>query len=363
MVPVATAALPPGAASIFEDELGALDDDDEQEGATAQGAPGVKPGPAAMPPELSLSDAEIERRFHHEPGSLGPASVGTASAGALVNGVQMPKGERWQLLDPGRAWGTQETVDALVRCIDRVNLRFPGAPPLAVGHISARNGGHLSPHRSHQSGRDADIGYYYKTGTRPFVRASADNLDLPRTWALLKAALTETTVDMIFIDRGVQRVLADFAAQSGESAAFVDQVFQVRGKNPAAVIRHVRGHDNHIHFRFHNPIAEAMGQRVARFVTLQHAPAVVAASQAETAGYAQIRARSGDTLVILARRYGTSVEEIQRANRLPGNAIRAGVVYRIPQKNAPARPVAKVAQRRPAPKPAGAKPAASAPER
>src|SRR4029077_1998203 len=113
--------------------------------------------------------------------------------------------------------------------------------------------------------------------------------------------------------------------------------------------------DNHIHFRFHNPVAEAMGRRVARFVVIPRAlpPAVGAASQAETAGYAQIRAGSGDTLVILARRYGTTVEEIQHANRLAGNAIRAGVVYKIPQKAAPApppRPVrapAKLAQRKP----------------
>ena len=119
-----------------------------------------------------------------------------------------------------------------------------------------------------------------------------------------------------------------------------------------------------------------MGRRVARFVVVPRAPAPgvrVAASQAETAGFAQIRARSGDTLVVLARRYGTSVEDIQRANGLAGNAIRAGFVYKIPQKAAPlppAKPVkapAKVAQRKPSMKvPApkqGARSGASAPER
>jgi penicillin-insensitive murein endopeptidase len=252
-----------------------------------------------------------------------------------------------------------------VHCIHRVHQRFAGAPPLVIGHLSARNGGRLSPHKSHQSGRDADVGYYYKAGPRSFVHATEDNLDLPRTWALVKAAVTETTVEMILVDRAVQRVLSDYAQRSGEDPAFLDEVFQVRGKNPRAPIRHVHGHDNHIHFRFHNPAAEAMGQRVARFVTIPRAPApaVVAASQAEAAGYATIRARSGDTLVILARRYGTTVEEIQRANRLPGNAIRAGVVYRIPQKVAPKpAPAQRVAQRKAAPaKAAGGKPGASAP--
>jgi penicillin-insensitive murein endopeptidase len=358
-----------------EDEQAALDDDDEDAARP--------PGPGALPPTspvVTLSDAEIDYRFHHDLASLGPASVGPASAGALVNGVQMPQGEHWQVRDPARAWGTQETVDALVHSIERVNQLYPAAPPLHIGHLSARNGGHLWPHKSHQSGRDADIGYYYKGGVRPFIRATEDNLDMPRTWALVKAALKETTVEMILVDRSVQRLLSDYAAANGEDLAFLDEVFQIRGRNARAPIRHIKGHDNHIHFRFHNPLAEAMGRRVARFVAIPKAPAFpprVASSQAtpaEAPGYAQIRAHSGDTLVILARRYGTTVEEIQRANGLAGNAIRAGIVYRIPQKGAPApapKPAihhapAKVAQRRPAkavvPSP-GAKPATSAPER
>jgi len=345
------------AAATSADEIAALDDEEDE-------TPGADPAgslPPSRPEGPRLTDAEVDHRFHHDLPSLGPASIGPASAGALVNGVPMPPGEHWRLLDPGRAWGTQETVDYLVHAIERVNERFPGAPPLAIGHLSAKNGGHLSPHRSHQSGRDADIGYYYKAGPRLFVRASEDNLDLPRTWALIRTALKESTIDMIFIDRAVQRVLADYAVRSGEDVAFVDQVFQVRGKNAAAPIRHVKGHDNHIHFRFHNPLAEEMGRRVARFVVIPRAPAApaapagVPAGPGEAVGYAQIRAHSGDTLVILARRYGTTVEEIQHANRLGGNAIRAGVVYRIPQKAAPkpagrvpSRPPTRVAQRRPA---------------
>jgi penicillin-insensitive murein endopeptidase len=350
-----------------DDEQSALDDDDDDEQSPSLAVP---PGSLAV----TLSDVEVDHRFHHELASLGPASVGAASAGVLVNGVQMPQGEHWSVRDPGHAWGTQETVDALVHCIERVNQRYPGAPPLHIGHLSAKSGGHLSPHKSHQSGRDADIGYYYKSGIHPFIHATEANLDLPRTWALIKAAIKETTVEMILVDRSVQRLLADYAAQNGEDASFLDEVFQIRGKNARAVIRHIKGHDNHIHFRFHNPVAEAMGRRVARFVVVPKAPARgvrVAASQAETAGYAQIRARSGDTLVILARRYGTSVEEIQRANGLGGNAIRAGVVYRIPQKAAPPPPLkigkapGRVAQRRPVLKAPGqgAKAGTSAPVR
>jgi penicillin-insensitive murein endopeptidase len=337
-------AFAPGAT---DDELSALDDDDEEPDAGVAATPGAPPGPgAAAPtsPALALSDAEIEQRYHQDPASLGPISVGRASAGLLVNGVQMQKSERIELLDPGHAWGTRETVDALVHIIDRVNERYPGTGPLSIGHLSARNGGHLSPHVSHQSGRDADVGYYYRTAARAFVRANEQNLDLPRTWALVRAAVKETDVEMILVDRGVQKLLADYASANGEDPAFVDAVFQIRGRNARAPVRHVKGHDNHLHFRFHNPVAEEMGRRVARFVR-PPAPAVVHASQAEVAGvvFMPHRARSGDTLVILAKRYGTTVEEIQRVNGLKSNALRAGVVYRIPQKAAPRAPAGKPA--------------------
>jgi murein endopeptidase/LysM repeat protein len=363
-VPAASAEAPPAdppaaATPAADEELAALEDDDGDDQEDSAGPP------ATSSPLLALSDDEIEKRFKQDAASLGSISVGRPSAGVLVNGVQMPRSDRWVLLDPGRAYGTQETVDALARCIDRVNERFPGAPPLSIGHISAKAGGHLSPHVSHQAGRDADVGYYYRAGTRPFVHATEQNLDLPRTWALVRAALKETHVDMIFMDASVQRLLAAYATANGEDPAFVDASFQVRGKNARAPVRHIHGHDNHIHFRFHSPIAEEMGRRVARFVPIPHEKTRVASSSsggggAKETGFAPIKARSGDTLVILARRYGTTVEEIQRANGLRSNAIRAGVVYRIPQKVAPGPPparthhgahVALVAHKAPQPKP------------
>jgi murein endopeptidase len=364
--PPAAAEPPPAGPAVaaapgVDAEVAALEDDDGDDQDDSAGPP------PASSPLLALSDDEIEKRFKEDAPSLGSISVGRPSAGVLVNGVQMPESDRWVLLDPGRAWGTRETVDALARCIDRVNERFPGAPPLSIGHISAKNGGHLSPHVSHQAGRDADVGYYYRAGTaKPFVHATEQNLDLPRTWALVRAALKETHVDMIFMDASIQRLLAAYALVNGEDPAFVDASFQVRGKSARAPIRHIHGHDNHIHFRFHSPIAEELGRRVARLVPIPHEKVRVAASSGAGAtemGFAQIRAKSGDTLVILAKRYGTSVEEIQRANGLKGNAIRAGVVYRIPQKVAvkpppPARThasrgahVALVARKAPPPKP------------
>jgi LysM repeat protein len=46
--------------------------------------------------------------------------------------------------------------------------------------------------------------------------------------------------------------------------------------------------------------------------------------------YQMHRVRAGQTLGHLARRYGTSIRAIQRANNLHGTLIRAGRTYRIP---------------------------------
>ena len=331
--PAAAVAAPPSS-----DALGTMDDDVD-DGLDEYGDGDVSPpGTPPKSPALALSDAEIRERLKKDPSSMGSISVGRASAGALVNGVQMPKGEHWDLTSPSCAWGTKETVDSLTHVINKVNAQFPGSQSVQIGHISAKDGGHLSPHVSHQAGRDVDVGYYYRTITpRGFANANDGNLDYPRTWALVRAALKDTDVEWIFMDTAIQRGLAQYAVSIGEDTAWLDDIFQVRGKNGRSIIRHAKGHGTHLHIRFHNPVAEELGRRCA-FLLPPRSPAAHALASAHAAAgttYAQHRARSGDTLVVLARHYGTTIEEIQRANGLKSIALKQGVVYRIPQKSAP----------------------------
>lgn len=296
--------------------------------------------PARPKARLTLTDKEIAERLRKDPASLGSMSVGLASAGALFNGVQMPRSNKWELLDPGNAWGTKETVEMLARAIERVHERFPGSPTLPIGHLSARRGGALSPHKSHQSGRDVDIGYFHLDGARhQFIRAGADNLDLERTWAFVKVLVKETDVEMILVDTSLQKLLAAHALAKGEDPAFVDAVFQSRGKSPNPFVRYAPGHLNHLHIRFLNPIAQELGKHAH--------PALAKTGAAPATTYVLHKARSGDVLVHLANHYGTTIEAIQQANGLKGTALQIGAVYKIPSK-APAKPTAAAA---PAPRP------------
>jgi penicillin-insensitive murein endopeptidase len=323
--PLTAAPLPapPPPEAVDEAHDDEPDDDVEDDDATT-----------AEPAEPSqLDDAELAERVAKDPASLGSMSIGRPSAGLLVNGVQMGPSPRWTLTDPARAWGTEESVRELSRCIDVVHERFPGSPPIAIGHLSARGGGHLSPHRSHQSGRDVDVGYYLDGSTRWFTRVGAKNLDRARTWALVKAAITGGGVELVLVDRSIQKLLKEHALAEGEDRAWLDQVFEHGGTGKRAIVRHAKGHATHLHIRFTSPRAQALGRRAEPLLVqagrLPRRPAKAAASPLERR-FVEHRARSGDTLGSLARRYGTTVEAIQAANGLRGTRIEARRTYRIP---------------------------------
>jgi len=192
-------------------------------------------------------------------------SIGRPNHGALFNAIQMPQNPEWRVVEPDHGWGTDESIASIVRAVSSVNEQFEHTPPLYIGHLSSRLGGYLRPHRSHQSGRDADIGFYYSSGPAWYARGTANSLDLPRTWALVKSFATDANVENIFVDRSVQKLLHDYALGAGENAEFLDALFE-SPTHRDRIIRHEWGHLTHLHVRFRCPIAEDAGARAAREV-------------------------------------------------------------------------------------------------
>jgi penicillin-insensitive murein endopeptidase len=288
-------------------------------------------------PRLAVSDEELKRKLGEDLDALGSLSIGQASAGLLFGGVRMPEGPHWVSISPGLDWGTEETVAYLEAAIDEVHEQRPGGHPLQIGHISAKRGGHLSPHKSHQSGRDVDISYFYGTPANQlwYRRANANNLDLVRTWAFVRALVTETDVEYIFINSSIQQLIKKHALSVGEEPEWVDSIFQVGSRHPRPIVRHAPGHDTHIHVRFYNPIAQELGRRA-------HPVLVAQRKLPAPRQYIKHKVRKGQLLGSLAKRYGTTVQAIQRANGLRNTHIRAGKTYLIPKKgkaqvSAPAR--------------------------
>jgi LysM repeat protein len=196
---------------------------------------------------------------------------------------------------------------------------------VVIGDISRPDGGRLNWHASHQVGRDVDIGFYHRVEVEDFVRGRKGNLDIPRTWALVRALVTETDVHRIFLDRSIQRYLYAHAVEIGENRAWLDTLFG-RQNDGKGIVQHVRRHRDHMHVRFFNARAQEWG-RIAY-------PLLVKAGLAPGPTVTHL-VRRGETLSHLSRRYGASTRAIRRANGLRGSMIRAGRRYVIPIRTIP----------------------------
>jgi murein endopeptidase len=293
----------------FAQEAEPDDDADEAESESVQ--------PAAVGPDIrytsDLTDEELQRRWEQDLESLGSISVGFADKGRLINSAQMPEDPAWIRQRPDLAFGAQETINALSAAFRAVHEQFPDSAPARLSQISARDGGYLRPHRSHQSGRDADVGFFYKEDAVPRRGAPRERLmDAERNWALLRAIITLTDVQVILVDRRIQKVLKQQALAAGEDRAWIDRVF---GK----VVQHARRHRDHFHVRFFAPRSQELGRRIQPLLALRPEQNI-----------ALHKVRQGQTLGHIAILYGTSVPLIRGANHIRGSFLRAGQQLFVP---------------------------------
>jgi murein endopeptidase len=187
-------------------------------------------------------------------------SIGAPWSGRLQAPARLPRGEGYVIRRPNRAFGTRTTVELIREAVTNTLEAFPKVHVLAIGDISAESGGRITEHHSHQSGRDADIGLFYKKKPAgypaAFARATADNLDCSATWKLVwelsKTSTQDGGAQIIFLDYKVQEILYVWAKSHDVSEKRLDRVFQYpHGRDSAnGVVRHFANHENHVHVRF-----------------------------------------------------------------------------------------------------------------
>ena len=300
--------------------------------ALASSERGSRETPAAL---LSLSDEELARRVELDVATLGSMSVGAPGSALLINPVALEQNPFWEIAARAVVHGTQETIDAIGTALTKVHEVFPDAPPIVIGDISDEDGGRLKRHKSHQGGRDVDLGFFFRSGpAQQFVAGTAANLDLAKNWVLVRSLVTCTDVETILLDTRIQRVLYKYALGIGEDKAWLDTVFHFARGAKSAIVKHVAGHRNHYHVRFYNPVAQELGRRVH--------PIMVELKLVDPPVYTVRHVvRPGQTMGQIAARYGTSVKAIKAANGLSGTMLRAGRAYRIPVRSAapPSMPV------------------------
>lgn len=195
--------------------------------------------------------------------SIAPAhaSIGSPWFGQLGPGaVQLPSGPGYTIRRSERTWGAPNLVYYVMGVLGSMHAKHPLAHTLAIGDISERSGAKITLHRSHQAGRDIDIGFYYNkipaTYPRDFVNATIQTFDSRLNWQLLQRFLALRDlpggVQVVFVDYQVQRWLFEYGQSIGVPLETLLATFQYpRGPGaPDAIVRHIPNHLDHFHVRF-----------------------------------------------------------------------------------------------------------------
>ena len=176
----------------------------------------------------------------------------------LAEPVRLPESPGLiKIWHPDRSYGTAELVEALQVAAQQMEWMRPDSEPLVVGDMSRPRGGHLSGHRSHRGGLDADIGIYFDDGRQyqqGFLVVEPSAFDLENNWLLIRSLLDTGLVERILLDQAFINRLRIHVVKSGElTEAEALRVFP-RDEDPwimDGVVHHVSGHRHHMHVRVH----------------------------------------------------------------------------------------------------------------
>ena len=201
-------------------------------------------------------------------GGAGPSivlgqSIGATNGGHLRNPSRLKAGAGYFIRRPERSYGADFTIKHVRTAVAHVRKRHAKTHRLAVGDISAKRGGKISMHASHQSGRDIDLGFYFKKKPKGYPQSFADvtasNLDFDASWTLLMS-FVETAgkpggAEKIFISYPTQKVLYKQARKRRVSKEKLAEILQYPNGRASkrALVRHEPGHNEHMHVRFACP--------------------------------------------------------------------------------------------------------------
>lgn len=213
---------------------------------------------------------ELLEKFRHGRLAQLSLSVGHPNDGYQVRAKRLTSTRQLHVRGSSRerAYAHPALVLMLWRSAQDVAKAAPGSV-LFVGDLSSREGGPVSGHRSHQSGRDADVGFYIKdlkgksVVSHEYVAFDGDGaskdgspfvFDDERNWLLVESWAKDRRAGLshIFVSDPLRDRLLRFARSRPRHARYVPEALALL-KQP----EHGEPHDDHFHVRISCPKEEA----------------------------------------------------------------------------------------------------------
>lgn len=181
-------------------------------------------------------------------------SVGTPSRGRISSSVQLPANEKlYSRLRPEEAYASSHMIKTMQLAIGRWRRDSGYTGSLVIAAMSKKGGGRLSPHKSHQSGRDADVRMPVAKGVKGSLAQNMSQVDWAATWGLVHALIETGEMQYIFLSYDRQAKLYKAAKRAGASKEDLAKWIQYPQGNHTnnGIVRHAKGHTSHIHVRVH----------------------------------------------------------------------------------------------------------------
>jgi penicillin-insensitive murein endopeptidase len=215
-------------------------------------------------------DRDLPKQFQTYPYSTRSLSVGSPTSGWQLRAKRLRPGPdlRIQQKSLEYTFGLPSLVLMLDRTAKQIARQTPGSR-LLVGDLSREVGGPLSGHKSHQSGRDADVGFFVldaddkPTNSKRLIAfdkngkardGSGQQFDDYRNWLLVQLWLKDerARLQYVFVASHLRKRLLDFARRRPAFRKYVQ---------PASVLlrqpQNALPHDDHFHVRIHCPDDQA----------------------------------------------------------------------------------------------------------
>lgn len=209
---------------------------------------------------------DLPERYSQAPFSRMSLSIGAPNNGKQVRAKRLRSSPTLKIKrnSLSNVYGHPALVLMLQRSAKDIASASP-ASVMLVGDLSAEHGGRIAGHRSHQSGRDADVGFYLRDAKGRqvvldrFVKIDSNGqvigekgvyFDDHRNWLLVRSWLKDERAGIahVFVAGHVRNRILAFARASKARARYYDAAKALLRQPSNSSV-----HDDHFHVRIRCP--------------------------------------------------------------------------------------------------------------